>query len=70
MKDLIRIIQDFFDLILDFIINLVQGIGTLIKTLAFLGESGNLVSSIFPGYLATLFVVCLTLLIVLRIIGR
>lgn len=70
MPDLIRIVQEFFDLVVDFIINLVEGLGTLIKTLAFLGESGNIVGSIFPGYLASLFVVCLTLLIVLRIIGR
>lgn len=70
MRDLIRIVQEFFDLVVDYIINLVEGIGTLVKTLLFLGEAGSQVGSIFPGYLATLFVVCLTLLIVLRIIGR
>lgn len=70
MGDLIRIIQDFFNLIVDFITNTIEGIGTLIETLMFLSGASNQISVLFPGFLVPIFVCSLTLLIVLRIIGR
>lgn len=70
MGELIRIIQDFFDLVVDFITNLVHGIVTLVECLTFVfnGVSNSIL--IFPGIIGTLMVTSLTLIIVLRVVGR
>lgn len=70
MGDLIRIVQDFFNLVTDFITNTLEGIATLIDTLIFLRGAAGHVSVLFPGFLVPIFVCALTLLILLRIIGR
>lgn len=70
MQDLIKIVKNFFDLVVDFITNTVEGIGTLIKSLASLTESVASIGSLFPAFLATIAIACLSLIVVLRIVGR
>lgn len=60
----------FFDVILDALNEFWNGIVTLINALAFISEGIGSVFGIFPTFIATIMGSCLTLLIVLRVIGR
>lgn len=70
MQDLIRIVKNFFDLVVDFITNLVEGLATLIKSLASVSQSVASIGELFPTFLATIVIPCVALIIVLRIVGR
>ena len=70
MGELIRSIQDFFDLVVDFITNLVHGIVTLVECLQFVFNGVSNSVLIFPSVIGTLIVTSLTLIIVLRVVGR
>lgn len=70
MGELIRIIQDFFDLVVDFITGICQGIVTLVDCLNFVYNGVTNAVLIFPSIIGTLMVTSLTLIIVLRVVGR
>ena len=72
MLDLIQSIKDTFDLIVDFITNMVEGLGVLVNSLSQILNFFNVswFYSFFPGFLAVVLVLCTACLVVLRIIGR
>lgn len=70
MSDFIKMASDFFDLIVDYIRDLIDGITTMLNSLTYISEGLSLSQYIFPTFIGSIMVTCVSLIIVLRIVGR
>lgn len=70
MSDFIKMASEFFYLIINYIRDLIDGITTMLNSLTFISEGLSVSQYIFPTFIGSIMVTCVTLLIVLRIIGR
>lgn len=63
-------LMDFLEMIKDFILSLIDGLSQVVRTLASIGSLAGQASWWMPSSVFTVFLVSVTLIIVLRIVGR
>lgn len=61
---------EFFDMIKDFVMSLINGLAQVVTTLASISTLAGQASWWMPSAVFTVFIVAVTLIVVLRIVGR
>lgn len=70
MTDLINVIKNFFDLVVDFVTSLVDGLVVFWTALGSFMTNYVGILDFFPTIIASVLLVAVPLVIVLRIVGR
>lgn len=70
MGDFINEAKAFFDIVIDVINEIWNGLVTMINALSYILEGIGSLGGLFPTFIITIMSICLTLNVVLRIIGR
>lgn len=70
MSDIINVLKNFFDLVVDFIKSLVDGLVVFWTALASFATNYVGVVDYFPTVLGAVMISAIALIIVLRIVGR
>ncbi len=63
-------LMEFFDMIKDFVMSLINGLAQVVTTLASISSLAGQASWWMPSSVFTVFIVAVTLIVVLRIVGR
>lgn len=63
-------LMEFFDMIKDFVMSLINGLAQVVSTLASISSLAGQASWWMPSAVFTVFIVAVTLIVVLRIVGR
>ena len=63
-------LMEFFDMIKDFVMSLIHGLAQVVSTLASISSLAGQASWWMPSAVFTVFIVAVTLIVVLRIVGR